>query len=92
MPMLGMYFDLCMIWELHEFQRNVGHLVYLDTLEAVSPFKSHGGFVVFFSDQWLSWSQSGPDARQHRAMRLSLECVAAERRHGRGKLYIWAQT
>ena len=90
--MLGMYFDLCMMWELHEFQRNVGHLVYLYTLEAVSPFKSHGGFVVFFSDQWLSWSQSGPDAQQHRAMRLSLECVAAERRHGRGKLYIWAQT
>ena len=90
--MLGMYFDLCMIWELHEFQRNVCHLVYLDTLESVFAFQSHGGFVVFFSDQWLSWSQSVPDARQHRAMRLSLERVAAERRHGRGKLYIWAQT
>ena len=55
------------IWELHEFHRNVGPWVHLDILDAVSAFKSHGVFVVFFSYHWLSWRQSGPDARQHRA-------------------------
>ena len=30
------------LWELLEFHRNVGHLVYLDTLDAVSAWTSHG--------------------------------------------------
>ena len=51
--------DKC--WELHEFHRNVGNLVYLDTLEAIHAFKEQGILVVFLSYQWLSWSQSGPD-------------------------------
>ena len=71
---------LTRLWELH---------VYLDTLDAVSAFKSQGVFVVSLSYLWLSWSQAGTDERQHRARRLSLECVAAERGHDMGKLYIW---
>ena len=63
--------------------------MYLDTLEAVSAFKSQGVFVVSLSYLWLSWSQAGPDERQHRARRLSLECIAAEHAHDMGKLYIW---
>ena len=80
---------LTRLWGLHEFHQNVGHLVYLDTLDAVSAFKSQGVFVVSLSYLWLSWSQAGTDERQHRARRLSLECVAAERGHDMGKLYIW---
>ena len=46
--MLGMYFDLRMIWELHEFHWKVGHLVCLETLDAVPAFQSHGGRGPFF--------------------------------------------
>ena len=80
---------LSRLWGLHEFHQNVSHLVYLDTLDAVSAFKSQGVFVVSLSYLWLSWSQAGTDERQHRARRLSLECVAAEHAHDMGKLYIW---
>ena len=80
---------LTRLWGLHEFHQNVGHLVYLDTLDAVSAFKSQGVFVVSLSYLWLSGSQAGPDERQHRARRLSLECIAAEHAHDMGKLYIW---
>ena len=38
---------LTRLWELHVFHGNVGQLVYLDTLDAVSAFKSQGIFVVF---------------------------------------------
>ena len=69
------------LWELLEFHRNVGHLVYLDTLDAVSAWKSHGVFMVFFCCQWLSWSHSGPDARQPRASPCRAGIVLLQPRH-----------
>ena len=54
---------LTRLWVLHEFHQNVGHLVYLDTLDAVSAFKSQGVFVVSLSYLRLSWSQAGTDER-----------------------------
>ena len=42
------------------------------TAEAIQGFKALGTFIVFFSYQWLSWGQAGPDAIQFNAMTESL--------------------
>ena len=57
---------------LHEGVRNVGHLVFLDTIQAINQFKKQGKLVLFFSYQWLSWDIAGPDVIQHNAMRNAM--------------------
>ena len=40
-------------------------------------FKALGEFIVFFSYQWLSWDEAGPDTIQFNAMTESLKIIAA---------------
>ena len=60
--------------------RSMGFLVYFDTAEAIQGFKTLGTFFVFFSYQWLSCGQAGPDAIQFYAVTESLKIIAARLR------------
>ena len=49
----------------------------LDSSEGMHGFKALGEFIVFFSYQWLSWDEAGPDTIQINAMTESLKIIAA---------------
>lgn len=74
---------------LHETLRNEGMLVFLDCHEQIVEFKRAGTEILFFSYEWLSFQQPGPNDVQLAAMRAAAltfdrECKARGR-----ELFIW---
>merc|ERR1719464_383826 len=68
---------------IHETARDAGYLIVLDTYERAKKFCEENE-VVFFSHQWLSWSEPDPKGVHYRAMVEAAELLIKSE-----DFYVW---
>ena len=74
---------------LHEGLRLMGKHYILDTLEDIQVMQNCGFMILFFSYQWLSWNQPGPNSIQWEWMQIALGLYCELDGHSMGKTYVW---
>ena len=72
----------------HEDARTNHKLTIFDTTEELKGFK-RSNTIVFFSHQWLSWSEPDPHRLQYNAMRTALNELAETKNLDLNNTYVW---
>ena len=74
----------------HEELRDMGDLLFFDTIKEVSIFLSQAeNFCVFFSHQWLGWSVPDPENVQYKTSVLALQAIASKEKKDHSKIFVW---
>ena len=85
MVVINAVYFLELTWEelksLHEGVRDLGLLTTLDTQASIKEFHDRGNAIVFFSYQWLSWTDLGANRVQRERMNRALGQYQALSRH-----------
>jgi len=72
----------------HEDARTKHCLITVDTMEELKGFKK-GNTLVFFSHQWLAWSEPDPQCIQYDAMVSALKELSEAKKLNLSSTYIW---
>lgn len=74
----------------HEGNRDLGRMLFLDTIPRVEEFKQHGRRIIFMSYECLSFAQAGPDEVQFAAMKgAARELAEKSDEPDLSKWFIW---